>query len=157
MIEKVIVGHSHNHCLGRLGFIQGLEIESISCELTRNICKAENLPVPATTFEKELILNFHGEKVICRHFGGGHTLDNIVVYFPKDKVLFGGCLIKSLNSRGLGYTGEADIENWDKTIEKIIKEFSKIDYVIPGHGKYGDSKLLSNTIKLVKMYKKNIR
>lgn len=152
-VKKLIIGHSHMDCLGGLGYVKSLGIESISGALTKKICIEKNLPVADKTFDQKLEFEFHGEKVICRYFGGGHTIDNIVVYFPGDKILFGGCLIKSLNSNGLGYIKESDIDNWDKTVAKISKEFPDIDYVIPGHGEFGDTELLKHTIELVKLYK----
>lgn len=152
-VKKLIIGHSHEDCLGGFGYIKSLGIESISGALTKDVCVKKKLPIPDNTFDQKLEFEFHGEKVICEYFGGGHTIDNIVVYFPSDKILFGGCLIKSLNSNGLGYIKESDIENWDKTIVKIMREFPDIDYVIPGHGAFGDTQLLKHTIELVKLYK----
>ncbi|MCZ4695710.1 subclass B1 metallo-beta-lactamase [Ancylomarina euxinus] len=152
-IKKLIVGHSHNDCIGGLDYIHSLGIESVSGLMTQEKCKTENLPIPKITFDKILHLDFEGEKLVCQYFGGGHTQDNIVVYFPGKKLLFGGCLIKSLQSKSLGYTGEADIENWDKTVEQLMKAYLEIDFVIPGHGAYGDSRLLTHTIDLVKKNK----
>ncbi|MDX2444076.1 MAG: CfiA family subclass B1 metallo-beta-lactamase, partial [Bacteroidales bacterium] len=77
---------------------------------------------------------------------------NIVVYFPSQEVLFGGCLIKSMASKGLGNTADAEISEWIPTIQKLKKEFKDIDIVIPGHGQYGNKELLDHTIELVKNY-----
>src|SRR4029077_9071366 len=38
--------------------------------------------------------------------GPGHASDNIVLRFPR--VVFGGCLIKSMEAKDLGFTGDAD-------------------------------------------------
>ena len=149
-IIKIIVGHSHNDCIGGLDYFHSLGIESVSGLLTQDKCRNENLPIPSIAFQKKLQFDFCGTTIICQYFGGGHTLDNIVVYFPEEKVLFGGCLIKSLHSKNLGYTGEADMQNWDKTVELLLKAYPEIDCVIPGHGAYGDYKLLYHTIDLVK-------
>ena len=42
--------------------------------------------------------------------GSGHTEDNIVVWLPKHRILFGGCFVKSLQSKNLGNTEDASIE-----------------------------------------------
>jgi metallo-beta-lactamase class B len=63
--------------------------------------------------------------------------------------MFGGCLIKELKA-GKGYLGDANIINWSKTVEKVKKEYPNVQIVIPGHGEYGNSKLLDYTIKLFK-------
>lgn len=154
VIKKIIVGHSHSDCMGGLSALHQKDVESIACTKTIQICKSQKLPIPKKSFVDSIILEFEGEKVICRYFGAGHTIDNIVVYFPNSQILFGGCLIKSLGSKGLGNTKEADIEHWDSTVLRIKKEYPIIKLVIPGHGAFGDSKLMDHTIVLVEDYKK---
>ena len=152
-IKKIIIGHSHSDCMGGLSALHEKGVESIACTKTIQICKSQKLPIPQKPFVDSIILEFEGEKVICRHFGAGHTVDNIVTYFPNSQILFGGCLIKSLDSKGLGNTKEADIEHWDSTVLRIIKAYPMIKLVIPGHGAFGDSNLLDHTIALVEDYK----
>lgn len=152
-IEKVIIGHSHSDCLGGLSFLHSIGVESISGVKTKAICKSQDLPIPKKSFSETLELNFEGEKVICRYFGGGHTVDNIVVYFPNQQILFGGCLIKSLESKSLGNIREAVIEDWDRTVINLKKSFTDIKYVIPGHGNVGNADLMNHTIKLVEQHR----
>ena len=153
-ITKVIVGHSHEDCMGGLSFLHKMAVESICGEQTRQICEAGKLPVPHQAFSDTLEFEFEGEQVICRYFGAGHTVDNIVVYFPASKILFGGCLIKSLSSDGLGNIQESVIKDWDLTVTKIKEAYPEIKIVIPGHGGLGDMSLLTHTIDLVNTYKK---
>ena len=151
-ITNVIVGHSHSDCMGGLEFLHEQGVESISGDLTHQICISENLPVPKKSFSYSLVFDFDNEKIECRYFGGGHTIDNIVVFFPDSKILFGGCLIRSLNSTGLGNTAEAVLDEWDKTVMKIESTFPTIRLVVPGHGQFGDSRLLDHTIELVRQH-----
>ncbi|MCK5075420.1 MAG: MBL fold metallo-hydrolase, partial [Calditrichia bacterium] len=44
--------------------------------------------------------------------GESHTIDNVVVYLKKRKILFGGCMIHSLKRTKPGYTGDANMEEW---------------------------------------------
>jgi glyoxylase-like metal-dependent hydrolase (beta-lactamase superfamily II) len=81
--------------------------------------------------------------------GAGHTEDNLVVWLPAQKILFGGCLIKSLNSSVLGYTAEADMQAWPLTVAKVQAQFPQMKMVVPGHGKVGDKALLTHTIALL--------
>ena len=149
-VNKIIVGHSHSDCMGGLSFLHKMDVESIASERTKAICINRNLPVPKTTFSDSLSINFEGCHVICFYPGGGHTIDNIVVYFPESQVLFGGCLIRSLKTNNLGFTGEAVISEWDHTVKKIKNTFPDIKAVIPGHGEWGGTGLLNHTIQLVK-------
>jgi len=152
-LVKLISGHFHVDCIGGLEYIQSLEIESIASNHTVNKCKELGLLVPSTPFKDELIVDLNGLKLVCKYFGGGHTPDNIVVWIPKNKILFGGCLIKSANAITLGFTGDADMANYDSTIEKIIKKYPEIKKVVPGHGDVGGINLLTHTIDLVKSKK----
>ena len=82
--------------------------------------------------------------------GEGHTKDNIVVWFPDEKVLFGGCLVKSLEATDLGNTKDANLIQWPISIKNVIDHFPTIKYVVPGHQKWGDEGLLYHTLDLLK-------
>ncbi|KMT64939.1 subclass B1 metallo-beta-lactamase [Catenovulum maritimum] len=80
--------------------------------------------------------------------GKGHTEDNIVVWLPKDKILFGGCFVKSIHSKNLGNIEDASIDIWPASIQKVISKYPDVEIVVPGHGKVGDVNLLNHTAKL---------
>lgn len=153
-VETFIAGHSHNDCMGGIDFLHTKNVNSIALDLTNEICKKQKLPLAKETFADSLLFEFYGEKVICKYLGPGHTIDNIVVYFPAHKILFGGCMIKSLNSIDMGYVKEADIKQWDQSVGKVKSTFTDVEFVIPGHGNIGDGKLLDHTIDLVKIQQK---
>lgn len=148
-VIKQIGGHFHLDCIGGLEFLHSKGVESIANHLTIEKCKEEGLVEPITSFKNKLIVDLNGLKLECRYFGSGHTHDNIVVWIPEYKILFGGCLIKSANATTLGFTGDADMENYDFTIVKILKEYPQINMVVPGHGSVGGKDLLTHTIELV--------
>jgi metallo-beta-lactamase class B len=83
------------------------------------------------------------------YFGEGHTKDNIVSYFPSEKVLFGGCLIKEVNA-SKGYLGDANISEWSGTVQSVKRKYGNAKIVLPGHGKPGGMELLDYTIELFK-------
>lgn len=148
-LVKLIAGHYHADCIGGLEYLQNRGIESIANSRTVTKCKEDKLPVPSISFTDSLILNFNGLQLECRYFGGGHTVDNITVWIPEKRILFGGCLIKSADAVNLGNIEEADLDDWDLTVKKVMKKYDNIELVVPGHGHYGDSGLLSHTIELV--------
>ena len=154
-ITKAIVGHSHSDCMGGLSALHERGVESIASSKTIQICTSQKLPIPKKSFVDSMVLEFEGETVISRYFGAGHTVDNIIVYFPASRILFGGCLIRNLNAKGLGNTKEAVIEHWDKTVLNIKKAYPLIELIIPGHGSLGNRDLLDHTLTLIKEYKQN--
>lgn len=148
-VTTIIAGHFHNDCLGGLEYLQRKGAGSIANALTISKCKELGLPVPATSFSDSLTFNFNGKQIVCRYFGAGHTVDNITVWIPENKILFGGCLIKSLDSPNLGNLVDAVVDEWATTVEKLMIEYADVETVIPGHGAFGGSALLSHTVALV--------
>jgi metallo-beta-lactamase class B len=149
-ITDFIPGHYHDDCIGGLAYLHETGVNSRANALTIQKCKELNLPVPKQSFSETMKLNFEGIEMNLNYFGAGHTADNITVYIPKYKILFGGCLIKSINSKGLGNTADAIIDEWGETTEKVLNAYPDVKIVIPGHGNYGGKELLSHTIELVK-------
>jgi len=147
-------GHFHEDCIGGMEYLKKAGVATILNKRTEIKCKELNLPLPDTTFDENYFFNFEGIPVECRFAGGGHSADNIIVYFPDQKVMFGGCLVKSANSKNLGNLNDALVREWKSTIQKIIDLYPETKYIVPGHGDYGGIDLLYHTIELVNNYQK---
>lgn len=90
--------------------------------------------------------------------GEGHTVDNIVAWFPKEKILYGGCLVKSTEDNTLGYLGDANKTAYAATIENLILHCPHPRYVITGHSASTDPDSLKHTLSMArKLKKKNAR
>ena len=148
-VKKLIVGHYHEDCMGGLEYLQSIGVESLAHVKTIEKCQIFNLPIPGFSFQKSIQFDFHGEEILCKYFGGGHTIDNITVYLPETKILYGGCLIKEMAAQNLGFTGDAVMKDWAFTVQKVMAAYPDIQYVVPGHGAYGGKNLLKHTIGLV--------
>lgn len=148
-INAVIPTHFHEDCVGGLKEFSKNNIPSYSNNKTIASAKKNNFNVPTNGFDDELILNVGNEKVYAKFFGEGHTKDNIVGYFPKDKAMFGGCLVKEVNATK-GNLEDANVKTWSNTVEKLKAQYPDTKIVIPGHGKTGGTELLDYTIKLFK-------
>ncbi len=85
--------------------------------------------------------NFSGEKVEVYYPGPAHSPDNVVVYFPKQKLLFGGCMIKP---EDLGYLGDSDVKAWPNSARNL-KKFD-VRVVVRGHGPWGGPEFIDKTI-----------
>jgi metallo-beta-lactamase class B len=148
-INAIIPTHFHDDCLGGLKAFHENNVPSHSYFKTIELAKEKNYTVPQNGFTDSLLLKVGEEKIIAKFFGEGHTKDNIVGYFPRENVLFGGCLIKELNA-SKGYLGDANVADWSSTVEKIKKKYTNVKIIVPGHGQYGDKELLDYTINLFK-------
>lgn len=148
-INAIIATHFHDDCLGGLNAFDEKNIPSYAYFKTIELAKENNLAIPKNSFKDSLILKAGSEKVIAKFFGEGHTKDNVVGYFPSEDIMFGGCLIKELDA-SKGYLGDANVTDWSTTIEKVRKEYPNVNIIVPGHGEYGNKKLLDYTINLFK-------
>lgn len=145
-VKAVIATHFHIDCLGGLDEFHRRNIPSYANQLTKKLARQDEVTVPQKGFEKNLELQVGKQTLISTFLGGGHTRDNIVCYFPEDKVLFGGCLIKSMGA-GKGNLADADVDAWSDTVRKVKEQFGKAKVVIPGHGEPGGVELLDYTIE----------
>lgn len=146
-INAVVPTHFHDDCLGGLHAFHKHKIPSIAHSKTIAFAKENLLPIPMKSFEKDEKIAVGTHFAELYFFGEGHTKDNIVAYYPNEKVLFGGCLIKELNA-GKGNLADANQAAWAETVTNVKKQFTDIKIVIPGHGATGNTDLIDYTIKL---------
>lgn len=118
--------------------------------------KTQKFKAPNHLFDiKEGLKLNVGEETVEVYFPGeSHSMDNVVVYFHDRKILFGGCMVKSLESKGPGFTGDANMEEWPKSVKKVLERYKDTRIVVPGHGNWGDKNLLKHTIGILENYNK---
>lgn len=139
--------HSHEDRTAGVKWLNARAIPTYASALTNELLDKDNKALATKSFEgSEMLLA--GGLIEAFYPGGGHTIDNIVVWLPRSQILFGGCFVRSLESTGLGYTGEADIQSWPGSVENVLSRYPEIKMVVPGHGKAGGFALLTHTKKL---------
>jgi len=149
-IKGVVATHFHADCVGGLKTFHQHNIPSYAARRTINILKEKEVDhqlFPLNSFDEQLVLKVGGQEVYAEFFGEGHTKDNVVGYFPEDRVMFGGCLIKETGA-GKGNLEDANVEAWPVTIRDIKQKYPETALVIPGHGKPGGTELFDYTISL---------
>lgn len=146
-VKAVVATHFHEDCVGGLDAFHKQSIPSYAQKLTLELTKQNGAVVPQNGIDTQQEFQIGNQKVYARYFGEGHTRDNIVGYFPTEKALFGGCLIKE-NGAGKGNLADANVKDWSETVRKLKTAYPDIDIVIPGHGKTGGKELLDYTIQL---------
>jgi glyoxylase-like metal-dependent hydrolase (beta-lactamase superfamily II) len=85
---------------------------------------------PDTTFDKRHTLPFAGLEIELINTGGAHTPGDILVWLPKEKILFAGDAVFA--DRLLGIQPKLGLK-WIAVLEHIRDEI-KPQKVIPGHG-----------------------
>lgn len=144
-----VLTHAHEDRLGGIRALHARGIRTIASGLTAELAKQQGLVVPQQTFNGGTDLSLGGRTIRVWHPGPGHTRDNVVVWVPDKRILFGGCLIKSAQAGDLGYTKEADLEQWPRTVEKVYQEFEQVKIVVPGHGDPSGIEAVTHTLELL--------
>jgi len=81
--------------------------------------------------------------------GPGHSIDNVVVWFPTPQILFGGCLVKDKDASSLGNVADADLEAWPLAVRRVAARYPEARLVVPGHGNAADPQALAHTLDLL--------
>ena len=102
-------------------------------------------PTQVFDIEQGLQLEFGDEIVQVYYPGPSHSPDNVVVYFPGRKLLFGTCMI--IGGDRIGNTSDADVEAWPVSVRRL-RRFD-FNILVPGHGDRLDPGLLDHTIDLL--------
>ncbi len=148
-VKTVVPTHSHVDCAGGIAEAHRRGAVSYALNRTSELMVQGGLEKPRVDFEGQLSMNCGEREVRLMYPGAGHTVDNIVAWLPQERILFGGCLVKSLEATGPGNVADADLESWPGTVRKVKEQFKDAATVIPGHGSTGGLELLDHTIGIV--------
>lgn len=150
IVKAVVITHWHQQDrMGGIDAINKAGLASYCSDKTLQEAKKHKRGHPSSGFKDSLWLNIGDKKVLCKYPGEGHTRDNIVVWLPAEKVLFGGCLVKDAKAQNLGYTADANLKAWPNTVKNVLRSFPDAAIVIPGHFNYGSKDLLYHTVELL--------
>jgi len=146
----VLATHWHEDRSGGLDFYKQKGIATYSTRSTKNLCRENNQPQAEFTFTGDTTFTIGGVKFETYFPGAGHTPDNIIVYFPAEKLMDGGCFIKSVEATDLGNLNDANLGMWPIAAKNLKKRYRRVKIVVPGHDKVDGKKALKHTIKLLR-------
>jgi glyoxylase-like metal-dependent hydrolase (beta-lactamase superfamily II) len=153
-VKYCIATHSHEDRTGGLEYYSSKGVQTFTSSLTDSICRKNKQKRAGFVFTKDTVFTFGNHSCKTIYGGPGHAPDNIVVWFEKENVLYGGCLIKSTEAKDLGNLADANVSGWPQTIKNIQQQVGKPDYVIPGHQDWSNKRSLEHTLKLLKEHSK---
>lgn len=151
-VTQAITTHAHQDKMGGVDALHENSVHTIAHQFSN-----EDAPLRRLTPAKQglhlqvdelFLISSHDHNIRILYPGAGHTRDNIVVYHPPSKTLFGGCLIRPGSAKGLGNTADGDIAHWADAIRNVAKAFPEAEIVIPSHGPPGGRDLFDHTINL---------
>ncbi len=141
--------HFHGDRTAGLAYFQQKGIKTYSSAFTKQLCIANNDKQAEFVFTKDTTFKIGNYQFETFYPGEGHSKDNIVIWFNKDKILYGGCFIKSTEVNELGNIADANIKAWPQSVKTVMQKFPDAKFVIPGHYGWQDKASLKHTLDLL--------
>ena len=158
--QKVIMciaTHFHSDRTAGLKDYKQKGIKTYTTKQTDDLLKEKNGPRAEFLIYGDSTFNVGQYRFETFYPGKGHSPDNIVLWFGREKILYGGCFIKSIETNSPGNLTDANISEWISSIENVQKKFGDPAFTIPGHLEWTNKKSLSHTLKILKKYKSENR
>lgn len=149
-VKLVISTHSHIDRTNGLEYYSKIGIPTYTSRATYNICKERGEKHSEFTFRNDTTFFVGTTKIETFYPGAGHAPDNIVIWFPSDRVLFGGCFIKSTEAENIGNLADANVGMWPIALKAVKRKYKKPNFIIPGHQNWESLESINYTLKLLK-------
>src|SRR5690606_14098482 len=92
-----------------------------------------------------MVVDRAGVRIELFHPGAAHAPDNVVVWLPEARVLFGGCMVREADTMHPGNLSDADLDAWPGAMDRLVERYGSASIVVPGHGRPGGPELLRHT------------
>ncbi|MFW1678174.1 subclass B1 metallo-beta-lactamase [Pontibacter sp. JAM-7] len=150
-VTQALVTHAHSDRASGVDVLESAGVNVFAHPLTKQLTIEQGAPVPDNVIHE---LNEAGAAVKFGSLevffpGAGHAMDNLMVWLPERKILFGGCAIRSLDAKSAGNIVHGDINSWLKITKQLKGQYKDADIVVPGHGEVGGVELFEHTEKLI--------
>ncbi len=156
-VTMCISTHWHSDRTAGLEYYRQQGIKTYTTVLTDELSQKNNNKRAEFLMEKDTVFAAEPYRFETYYPGEGHTKDNIVIWFAKEKILYAGCLIKGSASDNLGYLGDANVIEYYSTLKKVQSKFQQPGYIIISHSHWDDPRSLQHSIMLAKKLKRKHR
>ena len=153
-VELCIATHWHSDRTEGLEYYKQKGIKTYTTVLTDEFSKKNNKKRAEFLMTTDTTFNVGQFSFEIYYPGQGHTADNIIVWFDKEKILYGGCLIKGADAENLGYLGDANTTAYENTLKNVQKKCPNPKFIIISHSDWNNINSLKHSIKLAKKLKK---
>jgi metallo-beta-lactamase class B len=147
-VHALVVTHFHDDRMGGIAEVLRRGVPTYASPETVKLAHLAGWsPKPVGAPDAVEVAGVHAEVFFP---GAGHAPDNVVVWLPASRVLFGGCMIRAADNDVLGNLSDADVPAWPGSVEKVKERYGQATHVVPGHGDAGGPALLDHTIDLAR-------
>ncbi|HMB91491.1 MAG TPA: subclass B1 metallo-beta-lactamase [Rhodothermales bacterium] len=149
-VRRAVVTHFHYDRLAGVDVLETQGVDVLAHPLTQRLAISLGTPVPDSTMHtlREPGSARRVGPVEVFYPGPGHAEDNLMVWVPNQRVLFGGCAIRAAEASALGNTMSANVAAWPEAIRRAQARYREVEVVVPGHGSIGGADLLTHTLNL---------
>jgi metallo-beta-lactamase class B len=148
-----IATHFHEDRTGGLEYYSQQNIKTYTTLQTDELSSRRGMKRARFLIDKDTVINVGQYSFQTFYPGKGHAPDNIIIWFEKEKVLYGGCLIKSVEDNTLGNLSDASINDYATTIRNVQRKCKRPKYIITGHNDWTSTKSLKHTLKMAQKLK----
>jgi len=140
--------HFHEDRTGGLAYYKQQGIKTYTTKQTDELSKKRGMKRAEFLLDNDTTFTVGQYSFQTYYPGHGHTADNIVIWFEKARVLYGGCLIKSVDDSTLGNLADADVKAYATTLKSVRLKYKKHSHIIPGHNDWKSNRSLEHSIKM---------
>jgi len=148
-VIAVYATHWHEDRAGGFAYYNRIGIPTYATKMTNDLLKANHKAQATHLVKINKTYKVGGQSFVLNFFGAGHSLDNVVVWFPDYQILDGGCFIKSSEAKNLGNIVDGDVKAWKPALARLLAKYPQIKMVIPGHDGWKDNQQIQRTEELL--------
>jgi len=146
--------HWHSDKTAGLEYYRQLGINTYTTVLTDKLSKKNNKKRAAFLMADDTAFHVGQYAFETYYPGQGHTEDNIIIWFKKEKILYGGCLIKGVDDEDLGYLDDGNKTTYASTLKKVHTKCRKPKFIVIAHNDWKNINSLKHSIRMAKALKK---
>ncbi len=140
--------HWHSDKTNGLEYYRQQGISTYTTTLTDEFSKKNDKKRAEFLMTKDTVFTVGQYSFETYYPGEGHTADNIVIWFKKEKILYGGCLIKGVDDETLGYLGDANEQAYATTLKNVQRKCRKPKHIIIAHSDWRNTNSLKHSIEM---------
>ena len=146
--------HWHSDKTNGLDYYRQLGIKTYTTVLTDELSKKNNKKRAEFLMTKDTVFTVGQYSFETYYPGQGHTIDNIIIWFEKEKILYGGCLIKGADDENLGYLDDGNVTAYASTLKNVQQKCLKPAFIIIAHSDWKNIHSLKHSLMMARELKK---
>lgn len=151
-VTRAVVTHFHGDRAQGTGLLESEGVEVWAHPMTRELGSERGYVVPDRAFDG---LEDPGDAIAFGSLeifypGPAHSRDNIMVWLPESRLLFGGCAIRGARDQELGNVRDGDVSHWGTAMALTEARYGGAEIVVVSHAEPGGAGLIAHTAEVAR-------